>query len=173
MPSPRPPGSGVEKILVSSHKIPKDYVLHLVVFACCSSKPGVSLFAGGLWFLLFLDCSSPGLSLSAFRAPLPFSPGCPTISGKVSHFVTIITLHLGGVPAFFPLSAMISVSLGEGWLWVLLVPRRRFIISQCESSLRPRSCRCVHCVCIGYGWTRRHKEPSQVVRLGGTGPKPL
>ena len=173
MPSPRPPGSGVEKILVSSHEIPEDHVLHLVVFTCCSSKPGVRFFAGRLWFFLFLGSSSPGLSLAAFRTPLPFPTGCSTVSGEVSHFVTIVTLHLGGVPASLSLCSMISISRGKWRLLILLVPRRRFVVSQRKSSLRPRSCRCVHRVCIGYGWTWRRKEPSQVVRFGGAGPKPL
>ena len=137
MPSPRLPGSGVEKILISSHKIPKDHVLYFVVLTRHSSKPGVGLFSGRLWFLLFLGRSSPSLSLTAFRAPLPFPSGCPAISGKVSHLITIIALHLGGVPAPFSLSMMVSVPWGEGRLLVLLISRRRFVISQHKSSLRP------------------------------------
>src|ERR1700761_3514223 len=137
MPSPRPPGSGVEKILISSHKIPKDHVFYFVVLACRPSEPGVGFFASRLWFFFFLYCSPPCLSLSSFRAPLPFPSGCPAIPGKVSHFITIVTLHLGCISAPFSLRAMVPVPWGKGWFLILLIPRRGFIISHCESSLRP------------------------------------
>ena len=166
MPSPRLPGSGIEKILISSHEIPEDQIFNFVVFPCCCPKPGVGLFSGHLWFLFFLDGSSPGLPLSALRAPLLFPTGCPTIPSKVSHFITVVTLHLGGVPASFPLSSMVSISWREGGFLVLLVPRRRFVVSQCKSSLYSRSCRCVHCVWIRYGWTWRCEEFAQVVQFG-------
>ena len=74
MPSPRPPGSGVEKILISPHKIPEDHVLHLVVFTRGSPEPGVGFLASSLRLFFLLGGSSPGLSLAAFRTPLPFSP---------------------------------------------------------------------------------------------------
>ena len=137
MPSPRPPGLGVEKILVSSHKVSEDHVLHLIVLTGCSSKPGVCFFASRLRFVFFLGHSSPGLSLAAFRTPLPFSSGCPAISGEVSHLITIITLHLGRVSSLFPLCAMVSVSRREGWFLILLISRGRFVLSHCKSSLRP------------------------------------
>src|ERR1700761_3744861 len=121
MPSPRPPGLGVEKILVSSHEIPKDHVLHLVVLARCPSEPGVCLLASRLRFFFFsLGNSSPSLSLAVFCTPLPFSPGCPTISGEVSHFITIVTLHLGCIPSLLPLRAVIPVVRGKGWFLILL-----------------------------------------------------
>ena len=173
MPLPRPPGSGVEKILVSSNQIPEDHVLHLVVFTCRSSEPGVGFFASRPRFLFLLGCSPPRLSLTPLRAPLPFSPGCPAVSSKVSHLITIVTLHLGGVSTLFPLCAVVPVSWGKGWFLILLVSWRRFIISQSKSSLRPQSCRCVHRISIGYRWTRWCKESPQVVRFGGTGPKPF
>ena len=137
MPSPRPPGSGVEKILVSSHKIPKDHILHLIVFTCRSSEPRVGLFASRFRLFFFLDCSSPSLSLALFRAPLSFLLRCPAISGEVSHFVTIIALHLGGVSTPFSLCAVVSVLWGKGGLLILLVPRGRFVIGQCKPSLYP------------------------------------
>ena len=173
MPSPRPSGSGVEKILVSPHEVPQDHILDFVILSHRPLEPGVGLFASRLRLFFFLCRSSPSLSLALFRAPLSFPSGCPTIPSEVSHFVTVITLHLRGVPVFFPLGAMISISQGEGRLLVLLISGRRLVISQCKSSLRPRSCRRVHRFCSGYGWTRRRKEPSQVVGLGGPGPKLL
>src|ERR1700761_8409692 len=99
MPSPRPPGSGVEEILISSHKIPKDHVFYFVVFARRPVEPGIGFFVGCLRLFFSLRHSSPGLSLAAFRTPLPFLSGCPTIPGEVSHFITVITLHLGCIPA--------------------------------------------------------------------------
>ena len=137
MPSPRPPGLGVEKILVSSHKIPKDHVFYFVVFACRPSEPGVGLFTGSLRFFFFPRRSSPSLSLAALRAPLLLPAGCSAIPGEVSHFITVIALYLGDVSMPFPLDAVVSVPRREGRLLILLVSRRRFVISQCKSSLRP------------------------------------
>ena len=137
MPSPRLPGLGVEKILISSHEIPEDHILYFIVLACSPSKPGVRFFASRLWFFFFLGCSSPGLPLAVFRAPLPFSSGCPTVSSEVSHFIAVITLHLGGVPAPFSLRSMVSIPWGEWGFLVLLVTGWRFIVSHRKSALHP------------------------------------
>ena len=149
MPSPRPLGSGVEKILISSYKILKDHILHFVIFPCCCTQPGVRLFTGCPWFVVPLGCSFPGLSLFTLRAPLPFPMGCPAITSEVSHFVAIITLHLRGITVPFPLGSVVSVPWREGGSLVLLISRRGFVISQCKSSLRARSCRRVHHIWIG------------------------
>ena len=122
MPLPRPLGSGIEKILVSSHKIPKDQVLHFILFSRCCSKPRVHLLTGCFWLFFFLGHPSPGLPLFAFCTPLSFPARCPTILSEVSHFITIVTLHLSEVAMPFPLCAVVSVPWWEGWLLVLLVP---------------------------------------------------
>ena len=137
MPSPRPPGLGVEKILISPHEVPEDHVLHFFVLARCSSEPGVGFLASRLRFLLFLDGSSPGLPLVAFCAPLSFPARCSTVPGEVSHFVTIVTLHLGGISTPFSLRTMVPLPWREGRFLILLVSWRRFVVRQCESSLRP------------------------------------
>ena len=173
MPLPRPPGSGVEKILISSHQISEDHVLYFIVFTRRSSEPRVGFLASCLWLLFLLCCSPPCLSLTPFGAPLSFSPGCPTIPGEVSHLITIITLHLRCVPMPFSLRSMVSVPWWKGGFLILLVSGRRFVVSHRKSSLRPRSCRRVHRVCIGYGWMRRGKESPQVVWFSSTGAKPF
>ena len=134
--SPRPPGSGVEKILIPTHEIPQDHVLYFIILASCSSQPGIRFFAGRLWFPVVLGDSSPGLSLSALQAPLLFPMGCPTIASKVSHFITIVALHLRWVAPPFPLCLVVSVSWRKRRFLVLLVSRRRFVVSQCKLSLR-------------------------------------
>jgi hypothetical protein len=48
MPSPRPPGSGVDKILVL-HKTSQDQVFHFVILSRYSSEPG-----GGFVLFCFL-----------------------------------------------------------------------------------------------------------------------
>ena len=170
MPSPRPPGSGVEKILVP-YEILQDHVLHFVIFPCCCTQPGVRLFTCCPRFFILLGCSSPGLSLFALRAPLLLPSGCPAITSEMSHFVTIITLHLGGITAPFPLNLVVSIPWRERGFLVLLVSQRRFVFSQCKSSLCARSGRRVHRIWVGYGWTRRCKEPAQVVWFRGSSPK--
>ena len=127
MPLPRPLGLGVEKILVSSHEIPEDHVLHFVFFPCCCTQPCVRPFACCSWFFFSLGSPSPSLSLFALRAPLSFPAGCSAVSGEMSHFITIVTLHLGDITAPFPLDPMVPVPWGEGWLLVLLIPRRGFV----------------------------------------------
>ena len=163
MPSPRPLGEGVEKILVSPHEIPEDQILHLIILSCHHSKPGVCFLLRCFCFFFFLDCSSPGLTLFSLRTPLPFPLGCSAIMSEVSHFIAIVTLHLGEVAMPFSLYSVISIPWREGRFLILLIPWRWFIVHQSESCLGPQSRRCVHCIWIRYGWTQRCKEFCQVV----------
>jgi hypothetical protein len=92
-------GSGVEKILIFPDEVPQNHVLDLVIFFGYCAQPGVS-FIPWFWcrrvsFVFILGRSSPGLPLSPLRSPLLFSTRGPAIASEVSHFITVVTLHLG------------------------------------------------------------------------------
>ena len=82
MPSPRPSGSGVWKILVLPHCLQYE-VLYLVTFPSYSSEPDVGPFDGGLIYRFFRRGS--GLGLAFLWA----------VATNVPLLVTIITRHLG------------------------------------------------------------------------------
>ena len=82
MPSPRPSGLGVGKILVLPHSLQYE-VFHLVAFPSYSAKPHIGLFEGGLLRRFLLHGS--GLGFALLRAVVTNMP----------HLTAIIALHLG------------------------------------------------------------------------------
>ena len=103
MPSPRPLGSGVRKILVLPHGL-QYQVLHFIAFPSYSSEPCIGSFEGGCLcgFLL----RGPGLCLLFLWA----------VAADVSHLTTIIALHLGQASLVHLLLAlMVPFTWFEGW----------------------------------------------------------
>src|ERR1700761_7493325 len=82
MPSPRPSGSGIWKILILPHGL-QYQIFHLVTFTSYSTEPHIGLFEGGLLRRFLLHGS--GLGFALLRAVVTNMP----------HLTAIIALHLG------------------------------------------------------------------------------
>ena len=82
MPSPRPSGSGAQKILVLPHRLQYE-VFHLVAFSPYSAKPSVGSFDGGLISWSFW--CGPDLGLSFLW----------TIATNMPLLIAVVARHLG------------------------------------------------------------------------------
>ena len=107
MPSPRPSGSGVWKILPLPHGL-KNQVLHLIVFLSYSLQLLIGVFF----------CSGPlGVCVcGSCLAPFPLDCGLSfleAITSEVSILLTMKTLYSPHVPLFF-LPSNVPLSRGEG-----------------------------------------------------------
>ena len=108
MPSPRPSGSGVWKILPLPHGL-KNQVLHLIAFFPYSLQPIIGTF---------LRCGPFGVRI---RAPCfaSFSWGrvlsfLETVTSKVSELLTVVTLYSPHIP-LFSLFSNIPFPRCKGW----------------------------------------------------------
>ena len=64
MPLPRLSGSGVEKILISSHEISEDQILYFFVISCCPSEPCIGFF---------VECHFLHFFTVTVRVPRPYA----------------------------------------------------------------------------------------------------
>ena len=103
MPSPRPLGSGVWKILILPHHL-EYQIFYFVTFPPYSTEPRVGSFDRGLFHRFILRGPSLGFALLW------------AIATNVSHLIAIIALHLGQTSlAHLLLALMIPFMWFEGW----------------------------------------------------------
>ena len=125
MPSPRPSGLGVWKILPFPHSL-EDQVLHLITFLPHCFQPLIGVFF----------CSGPlGVHVcdSCF-ASFPLGGGfsfLEAVASEVSKLLTIKTLYSPHIP-LFSLPLNIPFSRGEGWHgWLVFVAGFWVIVVTC------------------------------------------
>ena len=114
MPSPRPSGSGILKILPFPHRL-QDEFFDLVAFPSYLSEPRVHLV-----FRRFLGSSS----LRRFRGVWGVSTGPSTVLADVAILLAVIALYLLQISSL-PLSLEIAISRGKRGScigFVLLLP---------------------------------------------------
>ena len=108
MPSPRPSGSGVWKILPLPHGL-KNQVLHFIAFLSHSFQPIIGAFLCSGSFGVRIR--NPGFASFSLGEGLSF---LRAITSEVSKFLTVETLYSPFVPSF-ALPSNISFLWCEGW----------------------------------------------------------
>ena len=143
MPSPRPSGSGIWKILPLPHSL-KDQILHLVTLFPYSSQPFISLVlsSGSLGHCVGSPCFAFILGRSGFLF-------LETVASKVSKLLTIETLYS---PHILLLSLFLDVPFprSEGWhrCGIIVVKFWAVVITNFGDICPSLVCQGVHSVCV-------------------------
>ena len=142
MPSPRPSGSGVRKILPLPHRL-KDQVLHFIALLPDPLQPIIGAFFVGGPFGVRIDNS--GFAFPFLGRGLSF---LETVTREVSELLAVETLYSPHVPSFsLPPNVPLAWRERGPWWWFL---ERVFAGFGYPGS--PSVCRGIHSVWIASPW---------------------